>query len=182
VEIVRFGPGLRREQPQGGRGVAEQVIRGDARGSVTELAFAPRAVLAPRSSPWEGLFVVVAGGGWVQVGEERAAINHGEAVVWPAHVAHGAWTEGVHMRALLFELPDESQAVRLVHEGTATTVGSDGAPVAPRVGMPGTTRQTPGGGGPGATRQAPRATPARGHLAEQPGRPEDHDPAEGEPW
>jgi quercetin dioxygenase-like cupin family protein len=165
VEILPFGPGLRRQPPQAGHGVAEQVIRSDERGSITELAFAPRAVLAPRSSPQEGLFVVIAGGGWVQVGEERAPVHHGEAVVWPAHVAHGAWTDGAHMRALLIELADGPQAVRLVHEGTATTLGSDQAPAAP-----------------GASGQASGPTPARGRLFEPTGRPEDHDPAEGEPW
>lgn len=165
MEILRFGPGLRREQPQAGHGVAEQIIRSDTRGSVTEMAFAPRAVLAPRSSPREGLFVVVAGGGWVQVGEERAAVNHGEAVIWPADVAHGAWTDGAHMRALLIELPDGSPTAHLIHEGTATTVVTGAAATAP-----------------GSSQQEDRATPARGRLVEQTGRPEDHDPAEGEPW
>jgi quercetin dioxygenase-like cupin family protein len=165
VEILRFGPGFRREPSQSGHGVAEQVIRSDPRGSVTELAFASRAVLAPRSSPREGVFVVISGGGWVQVGEERAPVHHGEAVVWPAHVTHGAWTDGAHMRALLIEFPDRPEALGLLHEGTATTVPSDAA--AP---PPGTTRPRAG------------VTPARGGLVEQPGRPEDHDPAEGEPW
>ena len=38
--------------------------------------------------------IVVAGGGWVQVGEERSSIDHGEAVEWPPGLAHGAWTDG----------------------------------------------------------------------------------------
>ena len=60
----------------------------------------------PQTSPDLGLFIVVAGGGWVQVGGERTAINHGEAVEWPPGVAHGAWTDGTTMRAILVEVPD----------------------------------------------------------------------------
>ena len=49
---------------------------------------------------------MVAGGGWVQIGEERTSIDHGEAVEWPPGVAHGAWTDGSTMRAILVEVPD----------------------------------------------------------------------------
>ncbi|MEA2026327.1 MAG: hypothetical protein U9O18_06520 [Chloroflexota bacterium] len=56
--------------------------------------------------PIAGLFIVVAGGGWIQVGEERSAINHGEAVEWPPGIAHGAWTDGSTMRVILVEVPD----------------------------------------------------------------------------
>jgi quercetin dioxygenase-like cupin family protein len=78
VEVLRFGPGFRRQQrPSGAHGLAEQTIWGDPRARVTELAFAPRAVLPPQSSPQHGLFIVISGGGWVQVGEERTAIHHG---------------------------------------------------------------------------------------------------------
>jgi hypothetical protein len=55
-----------------------------------------------------GLFIVVSGGGWVQVGDERSAINHGEAIEWPPGVAHGAWTDGSSMRAILVEVPDHA--------------------------------------------------------------------------
>jgi quercetin dioxygenase-like cupin family protein len=159
VEIVPFGPGLRREQPAGGgQGVAEQVIWDHPYARVTELAFGPRAVLPPRSSPRQALFVIVAGGGWVQVGDERAAVNHGEAVVWPPNVAHGAWTDGTHLRALLIEVPDVPETPRLVHEGVATAVASDPTD------DPGT------------------VTPAQGRLVAPSKGPEDHDPAEGEPW
>ena len=60
-----------------------------------------------------GLLIVVSGGGWVQVGDERSAINHGEAVEWPPGVAHGAWTDGSPMRAILVEVPD--QAIEAPH-------------------------------------------------------------------
>ena len=72
-----------------------------------------------------GRCVVIAGGGWVQVGEERTAINHGEAVEWPPGVAHGAWTEGTSMRAILVEVPDV--AVEVVSAGAR---GGGGATIA----------------------------------------------------
>ena len=72
------------------------------------MAFSARALIAPQTSPDHGLFIVVAGGGWVQVADERTAISHGEAVAWPPGVAHGAWTDGTTMRAILVEGPDQS--------------------------------------------------------------------------
>ncbi len=57
---------------------------------------------------------MVAGGGWVQVGDERAAINHGEAIEWPPGIAHGAWTDGSTMRVILVEVPDAAIEARLV--------------------------------------------------------------------
>jgi quercetin dioxygenase-like cupin family protein len=111
VEIRRFGPGHRRSDgPPGTRGVSSQVIQQDARGSITELAFGPRAALAPHTNPNTTYFVVISGGGLVQVGAERAAVNHGEAVVWPAGEPHAAWTEGTEMRAIVVELAGEDDA------------------------------------------------------------------------
>jgi quercetin dioxygenase-like cupin family protein len=163
VEVYRFGPGFRRTQrPTGAHGLAEQTIWSDARARITELAFAPQAVLPPQSSPQHGLFIVVSGGGWVQVGDERTALNHGEAVEWPPLVAHGAWTDGSHMRAILVEVPDEPVQARLWQAEQPVVRASDAAE--PRAG----------------SRAAP--SPARGSRAERPGRPEGHDPAEGEPW
>jgi quercetin dioxygenase-like cupin family protein len=159
VEVLRFGPGFRRpRRPAGAPGLAEQTIWSDARARITELAFGPRAVLPPQSSPQHGLFIVVSGGGWVQVGEERTALNHGEAVEWPPLVAHGAWTDGTHMRAILVEVPDE--------------------PVQPRLSRSEEPRRSSGP----AARSTPSASASSGGLAERPGRPEEHDPSEGEPW
>ena len=62
-------------------------------------------------------------GGWVQVGDERAAVNHGEAVLWPAGIPHGAWTEGPTCAPSLIELPT-CPAPRLVLEGVAAAVAS----------------------------------------------------------
>ncbi len=122
MDIRRFGPGNRRpEGPPGTSGLTGQVIWSDARGHVSELAFSRQGVIAPHTNPNTTLFVVVSGGGWVQVGEERSRIAHGEAVVWPAGVAHGAWTDGSEMRAVVIELPvgptqvTEGAAVRTDH-------------------------------------------------------------------
>jgi quercetin dioxygenase-like cupin family protein len=107
VEVLRFGPGFRRSASrEGRRGVADGTIWADPRARITELAFSRRALITPETSPDLGLFVVVAGGGWVQVGDERTTIDHGEAVAWPPGVAHAAWTDGSTMRAILVEVPD----------------------------------------------------------------------------
>lgn len=109
MEIYRFGPGFRRAvPPTGTRGVGDQTVWSDPRARITELAFSARALIPPQTSPDLGVFIVVSGGGWVQVGEERMAINHGEAVELPPGVTHGAWTDGSHMRVLLVEVPDDA--------------------------------------------------------------------------
>jgi quercetin dioxygenase-like cupin family protein len=106
MDIRRFGPGRRRpEGPPGATGLAGQVIWSDEQAVVAELAFSRDGGIPPHSNPSTALFIVVSGGGWVQVGEERARVSHGEAVVWPAGVTHGAWTEGSEMRAIVVELP-----------------------------------------------------------------------------
>lgn len=117
MDIRRFGPGRRRpEGPPGTSGLTGQVIWSDERGHVSELAFSKQGVIAPHANPNTTLFVVVSGGGWVQVGEERSRVSHGEAVVWPAGVTHGAWTDGSEMRAIVLELP---MTPPQVVEGTA---------------------------------------------------------------
>ena len=106
MEIKRFGPGHRRpEGPPGTQGVSGQIIFSDDRAVVTELAFQRFALIAPHTNQANtALFVVISGGGFVQVGEERARVNHGEAVVWPAGEVHGAYTDGTEMRVLIVEL------------------------------------------------------------------------------
>ena len=158
MEIRRFGPGHRRpDGPPGTRGIGGQVIWDDGRANVSELAFARRAVIAPHSNPNTTLFIVVSGGGWVQVGDERVPIRHGEAVVWPAGVDHAAWTNGSEMRAIVVELSDRVAATGdLVLEGLARAVAD--APVVRPV------------------------TPGEGSLAEKHASRADHDETEGEPW
>ena len=144
------GPG----GPTGSHGVADQVLWSDDRAHVSELAFSRRAFLPPQTSPQVALFVVVSGGGWVQVGDERVAINHGEAVTWPAGVSHGAWTDGSEMRALLVELAED---------------GLEGPRLGPVMIVEGSAASAP-------------VEVARGQLARRTGTPEEHDPTEGEPW
>ncbi|MFN8520364.1 MAG: cupin domain-containing protein [Chloroflexota bacterium] len=130
MDIRRFGPGNRRpEGPPGTSGLTGQVIWSDDRGHVSELAFSRQGVITPHANPNATLFVVVSGGGWVQVGEERSRITHGEAVVWPAGVTHGAWTDGSEMRAIVIELPQGQAPVLdgVAHRSDAATQPARGA-------------------------------------------------------
>ena len=106
MEILRFGPGHRRlGGPPGTQNVEGAVIMSDDRAIVSELALGRYAMVVPHENPDNtALFIVISGAGWVQVGEERARINHGEAVVWPAGELHGAYTDGTEMRAIVVEL------------------------------------------------------------------------------
>ena len=156
MDIRRFGPGNRRpEGPPGTQGLSGQVIWSDARGHVSELAFSRQALIAPHTNPNTTLFIVVSGGGWVQVGDERSRVRHGEAVVWPAGVPHGAWTDGSEMRAVVVELPEPHAG--LVLDGEAARVGAE----------------------PGLTAAA---TPGDGLLAERLPDPTRRDESHGEPW
>lgn len=155
MEIRRFGPGHRRpEGPPGSTGLSGQVIHEDARAVVSELAFSAQAMIAPHSNPDTTLFIVVSGGGFVQVGDERARVNHGEAVVWPAGLPHGAYTAGTEMRAIVVELrgADDAWARGILEAGSRET----------------------------SSRPVP--TPAEGSLAEPEPTPDGYDASSGEPW
>ena len=154
MDIRRFGPGQRRpDGPPGTRGVSGTVIHQDARGLVTELAFERRALIAPHANPNTTLFVVISGGGFVQVGGERTRVNQGEAVVWPAGIVHGAYTDGTEMRAIVVELTGADDAwARGVLEALA----------------------------PGEA--DPSTSPADGAVAEPRRSRAEHDESEGEPW
>jgi quercetin dioxygenase-like cupin family protein len=113
MDVVRFGVGHRRpEGPPGTTGLAGALIHTDGRGLVAELAFGRNARLEPHSNPNTTWFVAIEGGGWVGVGDERARVSAGEAVLWPADVIHTAWTEHSEMRAIVVEFagPDDSAA------------------------------------------------------------------------
>jgi quercetin dioxygenase-like cupin family protein len=126
IEIRRFGAGTRRAGgPPGTVGVSGRVIHSDARGVISELAFAPGGRVPlhdnANTSAW---FLVIEGGGWVQVGDERRRVGAGEAVVWPAGVGHGAWTEGTPMRVIIVELAGADDAwARGILEGLARRIG-----------------------------------------------------------
>jgi quercetin dioxygenase-like cupin family protein len=154
IEIRRFGVGHRRPGgPAGTTGITSQVIHSDGRGTVVELAFARGAAIEPHSNPNTSWFVVIEGGGWVLVGDEKARIAAGEAALWPAGQVHGAWTEHSEMRAFAIEF-----------------AGADDSEI--RGVLPGLAHESAAG--------RPRAVPAQGELAE-PVRPAVHDPTAGEP-
>jgi hypothetical protein len=133
------------------------VIHSDARGIISELAFGRSAMIAPHTNQNTTLFVVISGGGYVQVGSERARVNHGEAVLWPAGEPHGAYTDGSEMRAIVVEFAgaDDDWARGVLESGLIEA----------------------------AQRPADRpATPARGQLAERTPPPEEQVTPTGEPW
>jgi quercetin dioxygenase-like cupin family protein len=153
IEIRRFGVGHRRpDGPPGSIGLTGQVIHSDGRGLVSELAFARNARIEPHTNPNTTYFIVVEGGGWVGVGEERTRIAAGEAACWPPDVIHSAWTEHSEMRALVVEFggADDRGAVL----GRARELS------------------------PGEVDPAARGD---GELAESAGLPRDHDRTAGEP-
>lgn len=129
MEILRFGPGYRRlGGPPGTKNVEGQVIMHDDRAVVSELAFGRYAMITTHANPGNtALFIVISGAGWVQVGEERARVNHGEAVVWPPGELHGAYTDGTEMRAIIVEL---SGAQPHYIEGIAHAAVTEGSDVA----------------------------------------------------
>jgi quercetin dioxygenase-like cupin family protein len=121
IELRRFGVGhRRRDGPPGTTGVQGQVIHSDARGLVSELAFARKARIVPHENPNTTWFCVIEGGGFVQVGEEERRVAAGEAILWPAGVTHAAWTETTEMRAIVVEFAGADDAhLRGVLDGIA---------------------------------------------------------------
>lgn len=114
MEIRRFGVGNRRpEGPPGSTGVEGQVIHGDARGVIAELAFRKGGRIEAHDNPNSAWFIVIEGGGFVLVGDEERRVAAGEAVLWPAGVTHGARTEFGPMRAFVVEFagPDDTQVL-----------------------------------------------------------------------
>jgi quercetin dioxygenase-like cupin family protein len=145
MEIRRFGVGNRRaEGPPGTTGVQGQVIHSDARGVVSELAFAKGARIEPHENPNTTWFIVIEGGGYVLVGEEERRVAAGEAILWPAGITHGAWTEHGPMRVFVVEFAGSDDShLRGVLEGIARRLGPGQAGAVPR----------------GEGRLAPRAAP-----------------------
>jgi quercetin dioxygenase-like cupin family protein len=152
MDIRRFGIGHRRpEGPAGTRGVTGQPIHGDERGAIEELAFRPHGAIAPHENPNLAYFVVIEGGGFVQVGDDVARVAAGEAVVWPPNVIHAAWTELTPMRAIVVEfatdaadsrLPDARAAERLVGPFVDEAHAVEGG-LAPKSSLPPPDRESP---------------------------------------
>ncbi len=189
MDVRRFGVGHRRpDGPPGTKGVTAQVIHSDARGHIAELAFARHAAIEPHSNPNTTFFIVIEGGGFVQVGNERARVAAGEAVVWPAGVLHGASTDVSEMRAIVVELagPDDA-AVRGIIEGAVRAIGpgeraaSSAAGTARAEGSP-ATEEGDGSAGGREDENAGRGSRAEGELAPRPPRPLAHDESQGEPF
>ena len=134
MEIRRFGVGHRRaEGPPGTTGVQGQIIHSDARGVVTELAFAKGARIEAHENPNTTWFIVIEGGGYVLVGEEERRVAAGEAILWPAGIVHGARTEYGPMRVLVVEFAgtDDSH-LRGVLDGIARRLGPGQTGLLPR--------------------------------------------------
>ena len=125
MEIRRFGVGHRRQVgPPGTVGMLGQVLHSDARATISELAFAKGASIPVHSNPNTTWFIVIEGGGFVLVGDEEQRVAAGEAVLWPAHIVHGARTVGGPMRALVVELAGADDAhLRNVLPGQAKRIG-----------------------------------------------------------
>lgn len=166
METRRFGPGHRRlGGPPGTQGVEGTVIYSDDRAHVSELAFQRYAFVVPHSNAHNtAVFIVISGGGYVQVGDERSRINHGEAVVWPRDIPHGAYTDGSEMRAIVVEMLTGDQPE--VIEGAATEIVA--GQVVPDAGPP--------------TEEKKPITRADGQLAERQRLRDEYDTSEGEPW
>ena len=167
MEIRRFGVGHRRDDgPPGTRGVEATPIHADGRGGVSELSLKPNAAIAPHSNPNLAYLLVIEGGGFVQVGDERARVSAGDAVVWPPDVVHAAWTELTPMRAIVVEFaPEPGLAAPLLLEGGPVEV------------LPAESGSEPAAESP--------AEPARadGALAPKPVvMPPDRESPESEPW
>lgn len=156
IEVRRFGVGWRRpEGPADTVGLEGQVLHSDARGLISEVAFARGGRIEAHHNPNTTWFVVIEGGGWVEVGAERRRVAAGEAVLWPAGEAHGAWTDVSEMRAIVVEFSGTDDAyLRGILDGVARALG-------------------PG--------EAGRAERGDGSLLARPFDPSQHDRSEGEP-
>ncbi|MEI7744284.1 MAG: cupin domain-containing protein [Chloroflexota bacterium] len=131
IDVRRFGVGHRRpDGPPGTTGIEGQVIESGPGGVIAELAFSRRARIAPHSNPRDAWFVVIEGGGWVGVGEERTRVSAGDAVAWPSGVVHAAWTDGAPMRAIVVEFSGPVLALPAVLEGAAAVLDGGVRPVA----------------------------------------------------
>ncbi|MDH5243846.1 MAG: cupin domain-containing protein [Chloroflexota bacterium] len=155
IEIRPFGVGHRRpDGPPGSTGVTGQIVHSDGRGTIAEVAFVRGAVMEPHVSPNTSWLLVIEGGGWTGVGDERARIAAGEAVLWPADVPHAAWTEHSEMRAFVIDFAGaDDAAARGLLEGRAMDVSGHPGEVergvgALRPGDAGTSRRDPDAGEP----------------------------------
>ena len=131
IDVRRFGVGHRRpEGPPGTTGIEGQVVHSGASGVIAELAFGRRARITPHANPNTSYFIVIEGGGWVGVGDERTRVQAGEAAVWPPDVPHAAWTDGAPMRAIVVEFPAPMPQLGAVQVGSPLIEGEPAPHVA----------------------------------------------------
>lgn len=124
MDIRRFGVGHRRPQgPAGSVGLTGGAIHADEQGRIAELVLARHGRLELHSAPTTAWLLVIEGGGWVQVGDERARIAAGEAVCWPADVVRGLWTEGSELRAFVVEFGAGVGATGVIEAGAPVLEG-----------------------------------------------------------
>ena len=165
MEIRRFGVGHRQpDGPPGTRGVEATPLHVDERGVIAELALKPNAAIPAHTNSNLAYLLIIEGGGFVQVGDERARVAAGDAVVWPPNVVHAAWTELTPMRAIVVEFAAEP---------------GDSAAGRRRATSPRPNRRRT------VSRPDPMSPcrPAEGSLAPKPAvLPPDRESPEGEPW
>ena len=134
MQVRRFSPDLRTKVPGGHPGlygVPIQLDRGnlptedlddlarrvnglpvllDRPMHVVAMYFEPQAALDEHSAPVPVLFIVTGGSGFVRVGGpsgETRRVTAGDAVLWPAGLAHAVWTDGESLAAIVVDGPAE---------------------------------------------------------------------------
>lgn len=146
-------------------------LHGDERGVIAEIALKPNAAIPAHTNSNAAYLLVIEGGGWVQVGDERARVAAGDAVVWPANAVHAVWTELTPMRAIVVEFaaqPGDFRAEPRAERGLAAAETGDPTPE-PRLR--------------GEPSQPEPPMPADGSLAPKPDElSPDRESREGEPW
>lgn len=75
----------------------------DRPNTVVALSLSPQGEMDEHDAPEPILFLVIEGQGFVRVGGpegETVSVRAGDAVLWPAHVLHRAWTEEQPLEAI----------------------------------------------------------------------------------
>jgi len=117
VEIRRFGPGHRRPERQpGATNVESALLYAGAGAHITEVALRDRATLGPFRSPNDGLLIVIEGGGWLALADERQRVAAGEAIALPAAVERLLATDGVPLRAIILEFSTPRELEQRIDE------------------------------------------------------------------
>jgi quercetin dioxygenase-like cupin family protein len=81
--------------------------------AVAALYLDPQGEINEHDSDQPTLFLVIGGSGFVQVGGPTApvqAVKTGDAMLWPVHVLHKAWTEDEPMQMITIEYSAEEKS------------------------------------------------------------------------